>query len=81
MTIYGGGGGSGSGGGSGGVGGIRCGVRGSVANMGQTTINQKAAAIVAETVVVVAAAHVEMVTALVVEAEAVKDPTTKIKIA
>ncbi len=49
--------------------------------MGQTTINQKAAAIVAETVVVVAAAHVEMVTALVVEAEAVKDPTNKIKIA
>ncbi len=38
MTIYGGGGGSGSGCGSGGVGGIRCGVRGSVANMGQTTI-------------------------------------------
>ncbi len=78
MTIYGGGG--GSGGGSGGVGGICCGVRGTVANMGQTTINQKAAAIVAETVVGVAAAYAEVVTALVAEAEAVNYPTNKIKI-
>jgi hypothetical protein len=79
MISYGSGG--GSGGGSSGVGGICCGVCGTVANMGQTTINQKAAAIVAETVVVVAAAHVEMVTVFVAEAEAVNYPTNKSKIA
>jgi hypothetical protein len=43
---------------------------GTVATVYQTTINQKAAGIVVEMVVIVAVAHVEMVAVVVVEAEA-----------
>ncbi len=51
-------------------GGIQGGIGRTVAMVDQTTINQKAAAIVAETLVMVAVAHVEMVVVVVVEAEA-----------